>query len=189
MKRVKMFMSRVVALALLCFFSAPMVQAQGLLDDTTHQVKLSGSFAVLVPGSGFSMIRESEIFPVVLRSTGANVDTGGFDYDINLLTDTPQPGLVCQEDTIGTFSTYAGENEAIGELDFVDFPELEGLVFVGRFFSQVKTTTGKTAFKSVAGWFEIVPGAPSDPIGISKKLKLKAKEKTPEKLGLQCTLP
>jgi len=189
MKRVKMFISGVVAVALLCFFSTPMVQAQvGVLADTTHQVKINGSFAGIEDAINPRIERGggSETAPVVLRSAGANFDTGGFDYEINLLTDTGL-GFDCDENTIGTLSTYIGENEAIGVLDIPNFPD-PGQTLVGRFFAQVKTKPGKTSFKSVSGWAEIEAGVAFDPIAISKKANVQAKEKTPEKLGLQCTV-
>jgi hypothetical protein len=186
MEKVKMFIFGVVALALFCFFRAPMVQAQ-VLDGTTHQIKLSGSFAAVEPGMGFSKGGGSEGGAVVLRSTGPNAATGGFDYDINVLDDTG-PGICDEVGPIGTLSTYTGENEAIVDLDIDDFPE-PGQTLIGRLFAQVKITPGKTGLKTVAGWAEVEDGVPPDPDGISKKAQLKAKEKTLEKLGLQCTLP
>jgi len=185
MKRVIMFMSGVPALALLCFFSAPMVQAQ-VLDGTTHQVKLSSSAVVLDPGFVFIKEGGKAAAPAVLRSTGPNGVTGGFDYDINLLDDTGS-GFLCGEETIGTLSTYTGENAAIVDLDIGDFPET-GQTLIGRLFAQVKTMPGKTGLKTVAGWAEVEDGVPPDPDGISKKAQLTAKEKAPEKL-VQCTVP
>jgi len=192
MKRVKMFMSCVVALALLCFFSAPMVQAQvGALADTTHEVKLSASAVTVGPPPGFVLSRTGGKVegPVVLRDAGVNLDTLGFNYNINLLSDGVP---FCQEDTIGTLSTYGpDETVALGVLNIVglDVPE-PGLNLFGSFFAQVKIKTGKSSFKSVAGWAEIeVDGAPGpDPDGMSKKFSVKGKEKTLEKLGLECTL-
>jgi len=182
MKRVKMFMSGATALALLCFFSAPMVQAQ-VLDGTTHQVKLSSSAVVFVPGTGFVKEGGKETAAVVLRSTGFNAVTGGFNYNINVLDDT---GPVCGEETIGTLSTYTGETEGIVDLNIPDFPG-PGQTLIGRLFAQVKTKPGKTGLKTVAGWAEVGDFAPPDPDGISKKAKLTAKEKAPEKL-VECTV-
>ena len=147
MKRVKMFMSGVVALALLCFFSAPMVQAQ-VLDGTTHQMKINGSFAGIEDANNPSISKGggSETAPVVLRSAGANVDTGGYDYEINLLTDTGL-GFDCDEDTIGTLSTYTGENEAIGVLTIPDFPD-PGLTLVGQFFARPLEPCASWFFRS-----------------------------------------
>jgi len=189
MKRVKMFMFGVVALALLSFFYAPMVQAQ-LLANTTHEVKLSASAVVLESGFVFSNTGGKVAGPVVLRNPVDN-GTGGYDYEIRLLFDTG-PGNPCDEtNIIGTLSTYtAAEDVALGELSIVglDIPE-PGLSLFARFFAQVKIKTGKSSFKSVAGWAEVVvDGAPGpDPDGITKKFKVQAKENTAEKLGLQCT--
>jgi len=190
MRRVKMFMSCVVALALLCFFSAPMVQAQ-VLEDTVHEVKISASAVSLEPGFVFSKTGGKVAGPVVLRNPVAN-GTGGFDYQIRLLIDMG-PGDCNEANIIGTLSTYgAAENVAFGRLDIIglDIPE-PGLSLSGEFFAQVKTTPGKTSFKSVAGWAEVVvDGAPGpDPDGITKKFKAMAKEKTSEKQGLSCTVP
>ena len=193
MERVKMFMSVIVALALLCLFSAPTVQAQ-VLEDTVHLVTLNAAAVELTPGFTFSKTGGKVAGPVVLRDPVAN-STGGFDYDINILGDTG-PGLDCAEVTIGTLSTYTvAEDVALGELDtpaVVEIPE-PGLTLFAHFFAQVKTNPskpGKSSFKSVAGWAEVqvvAAGTPT-PEGITKKLKVKAKERTPEKLGLQCTV-
>jgi len=158
-----------------------MVQAQ-VLDGTTHQLKINGSFAGIEDANNPRIDRGggSDTVPVVLRQDVANGATGGFDYNINLLDNN------CDESTIGTLSTYTGENEAIGVLTIPDFPD-PGLTLVGQFFAKVKTKPGKTSFQSVAGWFELEAGVAFDPIGISKKANVKAQEKTPEKLGLQCT--
>lgn len=125
---------------------------------------------------------EKETAPVVLRDAGINVVTGLLDYNINLLS---EGAPFCQEDPIGTLSTYPGENEAIGVLNIPNFTE-PGLTLVSRFFAKVKTKTGKSGFKSVAGWAEVGDGVVPDPDVISKKINVKAKEKAPEKLGLQC---
>lgn len=197
MKKVKMFMPGVVALALLSFLCAPMVQAQDLAD-TTHEVKLSASAVSVLPSgtNGFVIERTGGKVagPVVLRSTGANGDTGGFDYDIKTLGDTGL-GQNCAEETIGTLSTYGpDENIALGMLAIVDkdVPE-DGLDLFGSFFAQVKINPqkpGKSSFKSVAGWAEVVVhGAPGpDPDGMTKNFKVQGKEKTLQKLGLQCDL-
>jgi len=169
---------------LLCLLGAPMAQAQ-LLDGTTHQAKLSSSAVVFAPGAGFVKEGGKVTVPLVFRSSGPNLVTGGFDYNINLLDDMgPGP---CGEVTLGTLSTYAGETAGIVELDISEFPE-PGLTLVGRLFGQVKTTPGKAGLKTVAGWAEVEDGVPPDPDGISKKAQLKAKEKAPEKL-VQCTIP
>ena len=185
MKRVKMIMSGVVALALVCFFSVPMVQAQDL-DGTTHEMKLSGSLAVIEDDLNPNFSREggSETAPVILRDAGINVITGLRDYEIYVLS---EGAPFCQEDPIGSLSTYPGENEAIGVLNIPNFTEV-GIILVGRFFAQVKTKIGKSGFKSVDGWAEVGDGVEPDPDGIYKKIKVKAKEKAPEKLGLQCTV-
>ena len=184
MEKVKMLVSGVLVLALLTFFSAPMVQAQ-VLDGTTHQVKLSSSASAFDPGVGFVKEGGKETTPAVLKSTGPNGDTGGFDYDIILLNDTG-PGNDCGEETIGTVSTYTGETEAIVDLDIDDFPE-PGQTLIGHLFARVKTTPGKTGLKTVAGWAEVEDGVPPDPDAISKKAKLTAKEKAPEKL-VECNV-
>ena len=195
MKRLKMLISGVVALALLCFFSPPMAQAQDL-NNTTHEVKLSASAVSVLPGTtGFVIERTGGKVagPVVLRSTGFNSDTGGFNYNINILGDT-EPNSDCAEQTIGTLTTYApDETIALGVLSIVglDVPE-DGLNLFGSFFAKVKIKTGKSSFKSVAGWAEVEvdlppPGLPN-PDGMTKNFKAQGKEKTLEKLGLGCEL-
>lgn len=192
MKRVKVFISVVVALALVAFFCAPMVQAQ-VLEDTVHQVKISASAVVLEPGFVLSNTGGKVAGPVILKNPQANDDTLGFDYQIWLLDDTGvvNPTDPCNEFLIGTLTTYtAAENVALGELSIIgrDIPE-PGLNLFARFFAKVKTTQNKRGFKSVAGWAEVeVDGAgPPDPDGMSKKFNAQAKEKTLQKLGLQCT--
>ena len=187
MKRVKILMSCVVALALVPFLCAPIVQAQ-VLENTTHELKLSASAVVLGPGFVFERTGGKVAGPVVLRNPVAN-GTGGFDYEIRLLIDMG-PGLCDETNIIGTLSTYGpNENTALGVLNIVglDIPE-PGLNLFGDFFAQVKPTLGKASFKSVAGWAEVTGAPGPDPDGITKKFGVKAKEKTTEKLGLQCTV-
>jgi hypothetical protein len=171
-----------------------MVQAQDLAN-TTHEVKLSASAVSVLPSGPNEFVIERTggkvAGPVVLRSTGANGDTGGFNYNINFLEE-PTIGTDCDEETIGTLSTYNGaENLAFGELFIVgkDVPE-DGLNLFGSFFAQVKIKTGKSSFKSVAGWAEVVvDGVPGpDPDGMTKNFNVKGKEQTLQKLGLQCDL-
>ena len=184
MKTAKRFVFSVTAFAVLCFFGAPVVHAQ-LLDGTPHQAKLSSAAAVYVPMAGLVKDGGKATLPIVLRSTGANPVTGGFDYDINTLIDMG-PG-VCGEVTIGTISTYTGEESAVVNLSAADFPE-PGQNLVGRLFAKVKTTPGKSGLKSVAGWYEVEDGIAPDPDGISRSSKLQAKEKAPSKL-VDCTIP
>jgi hypothetical protein len=158
----------------------------GVLGGTTHLVKLSGANIEYVPESSLVKNSGRAVFPAVLRSTRSNGDTGGVDYSIKLLTDTG-PGNECDEVTVGTLSTYIDENEALGILNAADFPGA-GETLTARFFATVKTKAGATGFESKSGWYEIEDGTLPDPDQISKKLKATAKEKTPEKLGLQCTV-
>jgi hypothetical protein len=167
-----------------------MVQAQ-VLEDTVHLVKINAAAVELTPDLTFSKTGGKLAGPVVLRNASAN-GTGGYDYEIKILGDTGL-GFNCAEETIGTLSTYtAAEDVAFGELDTpvaVEIPE-PGLTLFAHFFAQVKTKTGKSGFKSVAGWAEVqvvAEGTPT-PEGVTKNLKVQAKERTPEKLGLQCTV-
>ncbi len=164
------------------------VPPPGVLEGTTHQVKLRGLAVEYVPESGFVERGPGPvlIFPAVLRTTRLNGGTGGFDYNINLLTDTELDND-CDEVTVGTLSTYTDENEAVGNLNAANFPET-GETLIARFFAQVQTTPGTTGFESVSGWFEIDDGTPPDPDQISRRLRAKAEEKTPENLGLECTV-
>ena len=184
MLEAKMFMFGVTGFALFCLFGTPMAQAQ-LLDGTVHEAKVSASAIAFVPALGLVKEGGKDAAPVVLRSGGPNPNTGGFSYDINVL-EGPGPGP-CVEDTMGTLSTYTGENEGIVELMIPAFLG-PGQTLVGRFFARVKTTPGKTGLKTVAGWTEIEDGVPPEPDGISKKARLQLKEKAPEKL-VPCTVP
>ncbi len=183
MKRVKVLLAGVVVMALLLLTIAPAVQAQDLAD-TTHQAKFGSSAIVYVPGTGFVKEGGKETLVLVLRSLGDNL-AKGHDYAINMLIDAG-PGN-CMEETIGTFSTYAGETEGLVDLDVADFPN-PGQTLIGHLFARIKNKKGKYSFKTVVGWTEVEDGA-SDPDGISKKVKLTAKEKAPDKLGLQCIIP
>jgi hypothetical protein len=174
----------VAALASLCLVGATMAQAQ-LLDLTTHEVKLSSSAMAYVPMAGLVKEGGKVTLPVVLRAFAANAATGGFDYNITVLLDMG-PGA-CGEITIGTISTYTGEESAVVNLSASGFPG-PGQTLVGRLFAKVKTTTGKSGLKTVAGWTEVADGVAPDPDGISKKAQLKATEKDPAKL-VDCTVP
>ena len=108
MRRVKMLMLGATVLAFLFFFSAPKAHAQ-LLDGTTHDAKISSSAAVFVPMVGLVNEGGKETAPVVLKSSGPNLDTGGFDYSIILLEDMgPGP---CVEVPIGMLSTYPAKRQ------------------------------------------------------------------------------
>lgn len=185
MKTEKTFLSGAVAFAFLFLLGAPTAQAQ-LLELTTHAAKLSSAAAAYVPMVGFVKEGGKASLALVLRSTGANPNTGGFDYDINLLGDTG-PGADCDETTVGTLSTYTGENEGVVSLNVSGFPA-PGQTLLGRLFVKVKNTPGKSALTTVAGWTEVEDGAAPEPDGISKKAQLKAKEKEEAKL-VDCAIP
>jgi hypothetical protein len=180
-----MLASGLTSLALLCVCGAPAAHAQ-LLDDTTHAAKISSSATAFVPGVGFVKEGGKETVPVVLRSSGADPDTGGFRYAINVLSSPAVPGP-CVETPIGTLSTYTAENEGLVTIVRPGFPE-PGQTLRGHLFVNVKNTPGKAGLKSVAGWTEVHDGVLPDPDGISKKADMKMREKAPEKL-VDCAVP
>ena len=185
MKTARTLLSGAIAFAFLFLFGTPVAQAQ-LLDGTTHDAKMSSAAVAYVPMVGFVKEGGKASLPLILRSTGANPDTLGFDYDINMLIDTG-PGADCGEAPVGTLSTYSGENEGVVNLDVSDFPG-PGQTLLGRLFVKVKNTPGKSALKTVAGWTEVEDGVAPEPDGISKKAQLKASEKEEAKL-VDCAIP
>ena len=185
MKAVKVLLVGIGVLALLFLTIAPAVRAQDL-EDTTHEGKFTSKAIVYVPGQGFIKEGGKEKLQIVLRDPSANADTGGFDYTIYLLIETGT-GNPCFEEEVGTFTTYAGETEGFADLDVGDFPN-PGQTLIGHFFTTIKNKPGKSSFKTVAGWTEVEDGTLPDPDGISSKASLSAKEKAPEKLGLECTV-
>jgi hypothetical protein len=182
-KRIKLLIAGVTGFALLCLFGAPAVHAQ-LLDGTVHDAKVRASAFAFIPMAGLVKVGGKASIPAVLRATGPNMETGGFDYEINILIDTGL-GAPCVEENAGMLSTYAGEEVGIVALAVSGFPEV-GQTLVGRLFAKVKTTPGKAGFKTVSGWTEIEDGAPPDPDGISKTARLQLKEKAAAKL-VDCT--
>jgi hypothetical protein len=185
MKWKKVLLAGVAVLALLLFTTAPAARAQDL-EDTTHQAKFSSSAIVYVPGQGFIKEGGKENLQFVLRDPILNADTGGFDYAIHLLIET-EAGIDCVEEDVGTFTTYAGETEGFADIEVDGFPN-PGQILIGHFFTKIKNKPGKSSFKTVAGWTEVGDDNDPDPDGISKKASLSAKEKTPDKLGLECSV-
>jgi hypothetical protein len=185
MKEVKVLLKGIAVLTLLFLTIAPAVRAQDL-EDTTHQGKFTSKAIVYIPGQGFIKDGGKENLQFVLRDPIANTETGGWDYAIHLLIETGD-GNNCDEEEVGTFTTYTGETEGFADLDVGDFPS-PGQTLIGHFFAKIKNKPGKSSFKTVAGWTEVEDGVLPDPDGISSKASLSAKEKAPEKLGLDCTV-
>ncbi len=186
MKWKKVLLAGVAVLALLLFTTAPAARAQDL-EDTTHKAKFSSSAIAYFPGDGFIKEGGKEHLQIVLRNPIKNMITDGWDYAIHLLIETG-PGIDCVEEDLGTFTTYAGETEGFADIEVEDFPN-PGQDLIGHFFTKIKNKPGKSSFKTVAGWTEVEDGTLPDPDGISKKASLSAKEKAPDKLGLECTIP
>lgn len=186
MKEARVLLTGIFVLVLLFITIAPAIRAQDL-EDSTYQAKFSSLAMVYVPGQGFIKAGGRENLQIVLRDPIANANTGGWDYAVYLLIETGF-GFDCVEDDVGTFTTYTGETEGFADIEVADFPN-PGQTLIGHFFTKIKNNPGKSSFKTVAGWSEIEDGVLPDPDGISKKTSMVAKEKAPDKLGLECTVP